>query len=95
MPHAVTATSDGKSYTYDCNGNLVADGTRTFAWDADNKPVSILQGASATTFGYSGDGARVRKQKGSMVIRYAGAFEDHVTHGSQVKRMPAGRKCSA
>ena len=64
MPHAVTATSDGKTYTYDCNGNLLTDGTRSFAWDADNKPVSILQGGSATTFAYSGDGVRVKKVGG-------------------------------
>jgi YD repeat-containing protein len=89
-PHAVTSTSDGTSYTYDCNGNLLTDGTRNFAWDADNKPVSILQGGSATTFAYSGDGVRVKKVGGGRTIRYAGAFEDHVTDGVQVKHLFVG-----
>jgi YD repeat-containing protein len=90
MPHAVKSTSDGKTYTYDCNGNMLSDGTRTLTWDADNKPVSILSGGSTTTFAYSGDGARVRKQTGSMLIRYAGGLEDHVTDGSQVKYITVG-----
>ena len=31
-PHAVTSTSDGKTYTYDYHGNLTADGSRTLTW---------------------------------------------------------------
>ncbi len=67
MPHAVTATSDGKSYSYDCTGNLLSDGERTFTLDADNKPASITRsGVGMTTFpstslgtgAHSGDGAR-------------------------------------
>jgi RHS repeat-associated protein len=91
MPHAVTSTSDGKSYTYDCNGNMIADGDRTFFWDADNKPAAITRtGVGTTTFAYSGDGARVKKQTGANVIRYVGGYEDHVTDGVPVKHILAG-----
>ncbi len=90
MPHAVTSTSDGKTYAYDCNGNMLADGERTFTWDAENRPVSITQGGDVTTFGYSGDGARVKKASPGQTIRYVGAFEDHVTDGSQVKHLFVG-----
>jgi RHS repeat-associated protein len=91
MPHAVTGTSDGKTYTYDCNGNLLADGQRTLTWDADNRPVSItLTGVGTTTLAYSGDGARVKKVGTTRAIRYAGAFEDHLTELAQVKHIFAG-----
>ena len=91
MPHAVTSTSDGKSYSYDCNGNMVSDGDRTFTWDADNKPVGITRtGVGTTTFAYSGEGARVKKIGPSRTIRYAGGLEDHVTDGVQVKHISAG-----
>ncbi len=39
-----------KGTGYDCNGNMLTDGERTFTWDADNKPVSMTQGGSATSF---------------------------------------------
>jgi RHS repeat-associated protein len=91
MPHAVTGTTDGKTYAYDCNGNMVSDGERTLAWDADNKPVSISRvGVGTTEFGYSGDGARVKKVGPSRTIRYVGGFEDHVTDSVQVKHISAG-----
>ncbi len=91
MPHAVTSTSDGKSYTYDCNGNMLSDGERTLTWDADNKPVSITRtGVGTTTFAYSGDGARVKKVGPTKTIRYIGGFEDQVTDGVQVKHFGVG-----
>ncbi len=91
MPHAVTSTSDGKTYTYDCNGNMLSDWERTFTWDADNRPVSITQtGVGTTTFAYSGTGARVKKASPGGTIRYAGAYEDHVTDGVKVKHLFAG-----
>ena len=91
MPHAVTATSDGKSYSYDCNGNLLEDGERAYDWDADNKPVAITRvGVGTTTFAYSGDGARVKKAGLAGTIRYVGGYEDHVTDGVQVKHIGVG-----
>ncbi len=91
MPHAVTSTSDGKSYSYDCNGNMLADGERTFTWDADNKPVSITRtGLGTTTFSYTGDGGRVKKQGLTQLIRYASGFEDHATDAVQVKHITVG-----
>ncbi len=52
--------------------------------------MSILQGGNATTFAYSGDGVRVKKVGGGRTIRYAGAYEDHVTDGVQVKHLFVG-----
>ncbi len=93
MPHAVTSTSDGKSYRYDCNGNMVADNERALFWDSDNRPAAITRvGSGTTTFTYSGDGARLKKQGPVSLIRYAGGLEDHVTDQVQVKYILAGAR---
>jgi RHS repeat-associated protein len=49
------------NYTYDANGNLLFDGQRTYAWDAENRLVGIAySGTSNTTkFTYDGLGRRV------------------------------------
>jgi RHS repeat-associated protein len=70
-PHAVTATSDGKTYTYDPNGNMISDGTRTISYDYDNRPSSVEAG-STTSFVYDGTGARVKKTTGANTITYIG-----------------------
>ena len=40
----------GKTFTYDANGNLTSDGTRTFEWDARNKPVVMSSGTTELQF---------------------------------------------
>lgn len=60
-PHAVGVSSDGQSYTYDANGNMLSDGTRTITWDYDNRPASITVGGATTSFVYDGMGNRVKK----------------------------------
>lgn len=41
-----------RPYLYDANGNLLFDGTRSYKWDAENRPIAIVQliGGS-TSFG--------------------------------------------
>lgn len=55
--------ADGLGYTYDANGNVTAspvvNGSHTFAFDAENRQTSF--NAGQTTYGYDGDGRRVRK----------------------------------
>jgi RHS repeat-associated protein len=53
------------AYTYDFNGNLLTDGTRSYGWDAKNELVSIVynSGSNAgnhTEFTYNGAGERVK-----------------------------------
>ena len=67
-PHAVASTSlttgsatTTTTYRYDANGNLTAGGGRTLTWDAENRPTQIVKGDATTTFGYDGDGGRVKK----------------------------------
>ena len=45
----------------DANGNLTADGTRTFAWDARNQLVAVTVGTHRSEFTYDGQQRRVRE----------------------------------
>jgi RHS repeat-associated protein len=62
-PHAVCSVGGGAPFSYDANGNLIAGGGRTVAYDAANRPAHIEAAASgaATTvdFVYGADGLRV------------------------------------
>ena len=44
----------------DANGNLTADGTRTFEWDARNQLVAVTVGTHRSEFSYDGRQRRVR-----------------------------------
>lgn len=57
-------TLNGQAQTYDANGNLLSDGSRTFSWDAENRLIRITyanQPGKETSFVYNGLGQRVRK----------------------------------
>ena len=68
-PHAVT-TAGTNSYSYDNNGNMLTGAGRTLTWNSENKPLTVVQGGTTTTFVYDGDGGRVKKIVGSTTTRY-------------------------
>ena len=70
-PHAVS-TAGANSYAYDNNGNLLTGAGRTLTWNQENKPLTIVQGGTTTTFVYDGDGGRAKKVVGATTTRYLG-----------------------
>ena len=56
----VSNSGSSKTFTYDANGNLTSDGTRTFEWDARNQLVAVTIGTHRSEFGYDGQQRRVR-----------------------------------
>ncbi len=61
--HAVTATSDGYSYVYDNNGNMVEDRhngaiSRSLSYTTFDKPDEITKGNHTTKFAYGYDRSR-------------------------------------
>jgi RHS repeat-associated protein len=70
--HVLASASDGRSFTYDSNGNTKSDGLRTMSWDAENRTSSVTIGGVTTNITYDGTGARVKKQQGSNAIVYSG-----------------------
>ncbi|MEK6713650.1 MAG: hypothetical protein AABY41_05605, partial [Nitrospirota bacterium] len=65
-PHAVTALSDGTTFTYDANGNMVtkveAGVTTNYKYDSENRLIEVKKGGSIIgQYTYDGDGGRVKK----------------------------------
>jgi RHS repeat-associated protein len=58
--YQVGNTATSKAFTYDANGNLTADGTRTFEWDARNQMVAVNVGTKRSEFTYDGRQRRIR-----------------------------------
>ena len=60
----------GQSFSHDANGNLLSDGTRSYAWDAENRLVTITQGAETTTLEYDGLNrwTRILEKSGSTTV---------------------------
>jgi len=54
-------------FVYDAAGNLVADGSLTMTYDAENRMISTNAGVSYT---YDGDGRRVGKLSGNPLQPY-------------------------
>lgn len=56
-------------FTYDNNGNLTSDGTRSFQWDAEDRLVAIVNGTNRSEFTYDGIGryARIVEKSGTTV----------------------------
>ncbi|HEX6719181.1 MAG TPA: RHS repeat-associated core domain-containing protein [Pyrinomonadaceae bacterium] len=60
----------GTDLSYDSNGNLVNDGSRTFEWDAVNRLTAVTRGTHRSEFSYDGLGRRTRiveKEAGTIV----------------------------
>ena len=76
------------SITYDANGNVVYDGSRSFTWDGFNRLASVNTGAGLFNFEYGPDGARAKKTAphGNTLYFSADAEMETVANGVVVKR---------
>ena len=65
--------------TYDANGNLTSDGTKTYFWNALNQLVEVKQGTTTiATFEYDGGGRRTEKVAAGLTRQYIYDVEDIV-----------------
>ncbi len=67
--YQVTTSGTAATFTYDNNGNMTGDGTRTYEWDASDRLVAINKGTTRSEFTYDGLSRRVRlvEKTGSTV----------------------------
>jgi len=84
--YQVSQSGSTTTYTYDANGNLAGDGTRTFEWDAENRLTAVKQGASTlASFTYDGKGRRAQKIAGGVTHTYvyddANIIEERLSSG--------------
>lgn len=64
-------THNGRTLSYDDNGNLTSDGVRSYVWNVRNQLVEIREGASTlATFGYDPLGRRVVRTEGGVTTQY-------------------------
>lgn len=49
------------SVSYDANGNVLSDGTRSYTWDALDQLVQVGNSSTTVAYGYDSEGQRVRK----------------------------------
>jgi RHS repeat-associated protein len=71
LPQPITSASynaanqlmqwNGLTLSYDANGNMITDGTNTYAWNARNQLISITGSGLAASFQYDSNGRRVNK----------------------------------
>lgn len=59
-----------QSFTYDANGNMTSDGSRTYAWDAENRLIKITEGTKTTDIEYDGfhHGTRILERNGATTL---------------------------
>jgi len=59
-----------KTYTYDANGNRTGDGTTTWAYGGNNRPISATTGGTTTSFLINALGQRVSKTTSGTTTRF-------------------------
>ncbi len=62
---------NGQAYTFDNNGNLLSDGTRTFQYDIENRLIAVTSPSSASSFVNNGLGDRLQQTVNGAQTRYA------------------------
>jgi RHS repeat-associated protein len=97
----VDSTGATKSFSYDANGNMTSDGSRTFEWDAENRLVAVIIGTHRSEFTYDGQSRRVRivEKDSGVTIRDASMFwtnreliEERLTTGEINRFLPDGEQ---
>ncbi|MCA0899162.1 FG-GAP-like repeat-containing protein [Microbulbifer agarilyticus] len=88
-PHAVIATPNGVTYSYDANGNMTSDSSgRSIDYSTFDKPLEISKGGHTTSFAYSPERKRYWREdvnsSGTTTTLYLGSVEQ-VTTGNIVK----------
>jgi RHS repeat-associated protein len=88
--YQVSQGATSKSFTYDLNGNMTSDGTRTYEWDAENRLVAVKDGgATVASYTYRNDGIRTGKTVGAVTASYvlegASVVEERFGAGSVTK----------
>jgi len=67
--HAAGVTNQPDGYCYDAAGNLLNDGTHSYAYDAENRIISV-DGGQTATYTYNASGQRSRKVSSAGTVDY-------------------------
>ncbi|MFE0824237.1 RHS repeat-associated core domain-containing protein [Streptomyces sp. NPDC058847] len=61
---------DGRTFTYDADGQLTNDGLRTYTWNARGELTGLTRTATTSSFGYNPVGGRISKTISDATTRY-------------------------
>lgn len=70
MTQRTTNGGSAVTFTYDNNGNLTSDGSRTLTWDILNQLTQLVSGGVTSTFAYDPIGRRVQFGQGLTTRNY-------------------------
>jgi RHS repeat-associated protein len=73
--YEVAQDATSKTFTYDANGNMTSDGTRTYEWDAENRLVAVKEGAN-TIASYSYGAQKLRMSKTAAGQTWSYVYDD-------------------
>ena len=77
--YEVSQAGAGKAFSYDLNGNMTSDGTRTYEWDAENRLVAVKEGATTVaSFTYNHRGLRTSQTVAGVTTSYVLEDDDIV-----------------
>ncbi|MEO5326606.1 hypothetical protein PV773_25185, partial [Mesorhizobium sp. CC13] len=84
-PHT-PLTVGANALSYDANGNLTADGSRSLVWDEANRLKQVTLSSNTVNLFYGPDGARTKKASAFATTLYPDASVeiDPATQGSEV-----------
>jgi RHS repeat-associated protein len=86
-----TAAATGKTYTYDLNGSMLSDGTRSFIWDAKDRLKKVTVAGTTYEWDYDWQDRRVREyQYAATAVRPAIPSKQYIWEGSQIVRERTG-----
>ena len=90
--YQVSESGSTTNYTYDLNGNLTGDGTKTYEWDAENRLTAVKQGATTlASFASDGQGRRSQKSAGGVTTTYVydgnGLIEERLSTGVTLRHV--------
>jgi RHS repeat-associated protein len=87
--HAVTGTSNGKSYGYDLNGNMTGHAGDQLTYDAENHLTQAVVWTATTRYVYDGDAQQVLVKNGSeWTLRIGNHFEVRYSTSIQPPTLP-------
>jgi hypothetical protein len=69
-PHAALTAGANYSSSYDENGNMIADTTRTFTWDGENRLIAATWSGLGSAYSYAPDGTRLKKVPSAAIMRF-------------------------
>ena len=73
---------DGKTITFDANGNPLNDGTWSYTWQHGRQLASMTSGETTWTYTYNADGLRTKRTDGSSANTYS-----YIYDGTQLSYM--------